>query len=126
MVPSFQISLYSVFKVDQIHSILIKSYIYNIFLLASANVNHPNRNGTYISIYLASTNTLVWQIDAGYSTDVIYTGNTVSFQVQNASWTPGATYYILFSSGTASGVAFCGPESAPITGIYVLLSVNLD
>jgi hypothetical protein len=56
----------------------------------------------------------------------MYTGNTVLFQVQNASWIPGATYYILFGSGTASGTAFCGPESAPITGIcvFVLLLIN--
>jgi archaellum component FlaF (FlaF/FlaG flagellin family) len=88
-------------------------------LLATQGVHRPNRNGTYISIYLASTNTIVWQADAGYSSDVLYTGNTVAFQVQNASWIPGATYYILFGSGTASGTAFCGPESAPITGIYL-------
>jgi len=44
----------------------------------------------------------------------------VLFQVRNASWTLGATYYILFGSGTASGTAFCGPESAPITGILFI------
>ena len=44
--------------------------------------------------------------------------------MQNASWTPGATYYILFASGTASGVAFCGPESAPITGEYSYYFIN--
>ena len=43
------------------------------------------------------------------------------FKVQNPAWTPGATYYILFGSGTASGTAFCGPESAPITGKYLFL-----
>ena len=59
---------------------------------------------------------MVWQVDAGYSPDVLYSGNTVLFVVQNPSWIPGASYYILFSSGTASGIAFCGPESAAITG----------
>ena len=48
-------------------------------MLATQSVNRPNRNGTYISIYLQSTNALVWQLDAGYSTDVLYSGNTVSF-----------------------------------------------
>lgn len=70
---------------------------------------------------MASNDTLVWQTDAGYSSDVLYNGNTVLFQVRNAAWTPGATYYILFGSGTASGTAFCGPESAPITGRQYLL-----
>jgi hypothetical protein len=32
----------------------------------------------------------------------------------------GATYYILFDSGAVSGNVFCGPESAPITGLSVL------
>ncbi|CAF3808683.1 unnamed protein product [Rotaria sordida] len=83
-------------------------------ITATAGVNRPNRNGTYIKIYLLSNNTLVWQVDCGWSPLVIYTGTTVIFTVPNPSWTEGETYYILFDSGAVSGNVFCGPESAPI------------
>jgi archaellum component FlaF (FlaF/FlaG flagellin family) len=88
-----------------------------MYKLATGGVYHPNRNGTYIQIF-ESTNpsTPVWQIDCGYSTDVSYNGRTVSFVVRNASWIPGAVYYILFGSGAASGNIFCAPESDPING----------
>jgi len=38
------------------------------------------------------------------------------FVVRNASWTPGAFYYVLFGSGAASGNVFCALESYPIFG----------
>ena len=90
---------------------------------ATGGVYHPNRNGTYIQIYdRANPSTPVWEVDCGYSPDCIYTGNTVLFTVQNANWTYGAHYYILFSSGAASGNIFCAPESAPITSkTFVLM-----
>ncbi|CAF3815350.1 unnamed protein product [Rotaria sp. Silwood1] len=82
---------------------------------ATSNVYRPSRNGTYIQIFnKANPLTPEWQVDCGYSPDCIYTGNTVLFYVQNANWTPGAYYYILFSSGAASGNIFCSPESDPI------------
>lgn len=83
---------------------------------ATNGVYHPNRNGTYIKIYLASSDTLVWQVDCGWSPLVIYVGTTVLFQVPNPSWIPGQSYYVLFDSGAVSGNVFCGPESAPIGG----------
>ncbi|CAF4107906.1 unnamed protein product, partial [Rotaria sordida] len=82
---------------------------------ATGNVYRPSRNGTYIQIFnKANPSTPEWQADCGYSPDCIYTGTTVLFYVQNANWTPGAYYYILFSSGAASGNIFCSPESDPI------------
>ena len=82
---------------------------------ATGGVYHPNRNGTYIQIFNRNnTVTPEWQVDCGYSPDCIYSGQTVLFVVQNASWTPGAFYYILFGSGAASGNVFCAPESDPI------------
>lgn len=86
--------------------------------IASGGVYHPNRNGTYIQIFNQANSTLpVWEVDCGYSSDCIYSGQTVLFIVQNPSWIFGAHYYILFSSGAASGNVFCAPESDPITGI---------
>lgn len=86
-------------------------------ILATGGVYHPNRNGTYIQIFDRSDpSTPVWQIDCGFSTDVIYSGQTVLFVVRNASWTPGAFYYVLFGSGAASGNVFCALESYPIFG----------
>lgn len=84
--------------------------------LATNGVYHPNRNGTYIQIYNKANSTLpAWEADCGYSPNCIYSGQTVLFIVRNASWTYGATYYVTFSSGAASGNVFCAPESAPIT-----------
>lgn len=84
-------------------------------IIATNGVYHPNRNGTYIKIYLQSNDTLVWQVDGGWSPLVTYSGTTLIFQVPNPSWIPGETYYILFDSGAVSGNVFCGPESAAIT-----------
>ncbi|UJR24846.1 hypothetical protein I4U23_006215 [Adineta vaga] len=82
---------------------------------ATGGVYHPNRNGTYIQIFnQANPSTPVWQVDCGHSSDVIYTGQTVSFIVRNPNWIHGALYYILFDSGAASGNVFCAPESDPI------------
>ena len=90
---------------------------FQIFFIATGGVYHPNRNGTYVQIYnRANPYTPEWEADCGYSPDCIYSGSTVLFHVRNASWTFGAHYYVLLSSGTASGNVFCAPESAPITG----------
>ena len=83
--------------------------------LATAGVNRPSRNGTYIRIYLASNDTLVWSADCGWSPFVIYAGTVVIFTTPNPPWVEGETYYVLFDSGAVSGNVFCGPESAPIT-----------
>jgi archaellum component FlaF (FlaF/FlaG flagellin family) len=87
-------------------------------MVATQDVHRPNRNSTYILIYLTPTNIIAWQTDAaGYLSDVPCNGNIVLFQMRNALWIPGATYYILFSSGTVSGQPFV---------FLVMLSVNMD
>ena len=101
---------------------LLRFYFYELdcFPIATNGVYHPNRNGTYIKIYLASDDSLVWQADCGWSPLVIYTGTTVLFRVSNPPWIPGKTYYVLFDSGAVSGNVFCGPESAPINGESII------
>ena len=97
----------------------------SIDTVATSGVYRPNRNGTYIQIYnQANSTTPEWQIDCGYSPDCVYNGQTVIFYARNANWTLGAHYYILFSSGAASGNVFCAPESAPITGNTRLLTIT--
>ena len=96
--------------------------------LATMDVNRPTRNGTYVTVYLASNDTPVWSADCGKSSLVMYTGSTVVFYVPNPPWEEGETYYVLFDSGAVSGNVFCGPESAPIAGssafgIYRSMSV---
>ncbi|CAF4039638.1 unnamed protein product [Rotaria magnacalcarata] len=87
-----------------------------MFITATSSVYRLSRNGTYIQIYnKANPSTPEWQVDCGYSSDCICTGQTVLFYVRNANGTPGAYYYILFSSGAASGNIFCSLESDPIT-----------
>ncbi|CAF2200274.1 unnamed protein product [Rotaria magnacalcarata] len=88
----------------------------NRVCIATSSVYRLSRNGTYIQIYnKANPSTPEWQVDCGYSSDCICTGQTVLFYVRNANGTPGAYYYILFSSGAASGNIFCSLESDPIT-----------
>ncbi|CAF4849818.1 unnamed protein product [Rotaria sp. Silwood1] len=83
---------------------------------ATGDVYRPSRNGTYIQIFnKANPSCAEWEVDCGYSSDCIYSGQTVLFYVRNANWAYGANYYILFSSGAASGNIFCNPESDPIT-----------
>ena len=93
----------------------------HLAILATTGVNRPNRNGTYIKIYLASNNTLVWSTDCGWSSLVLYSGTTVAFTVPNPPWVEGETYYILLDSGAVSGNVFCGPESTPIIGQSVFI-----
>ncbi|CAF3657044.1 unnamed protein product [Rotaria sp. Silwood1] len=62
----------------------------------------------------ASTNTAVQTFDAGWESNILYSGDTISI-IASYSWVPGRSYYVLFDSGVASGIEFCGPESAPIT-----------
>lgn len=110
-------SNHSLFSIQGKTYILLVEKSFDDLCLATNGVYHPNRNGTYIQIYnKASPSTPAWQADCGYSPDCIYSGQTVLFVVRNASWTPGATYYVVFSSGAASGNVFCAPESSPITG----------
>lgn len=119
----FQTNLCLVFKVT-IHKSVDKLVMSNYRnFSATSGVNRPTRNGTYIKIY-ERTNPFapVWFTDCGYSSDCIYTGTTLIFRVQNASWTYGAFYYVLFDSGAVSGNIFCSPESAPILGMPISLS----
>ncbi|CAF0806646.1 unnamed protein product [Rotaria sordida] len=81
---------------------------------ATREVHRPTRNGTYIKFMDASTNTSVQVFDAGWQPNILYYGNTISI-ITSYSWIPGRSYYVLFDSGVASGIEFCGPESAPIT-----------
>ncbi|CAF1170358.1 unnamed protein product [Rotaria sordida] len=53
----------------------------------------------------ATTNTAVQTFDAGWQSNILYTGNTIII-ITNYTWIPGRRYYVLFDSG---------PESAPIT-----------
>ncbi|CAF4364889.1 unnamed protein product [Rotaria sordida] len=93
-----------------------------MYVKATNAVYRPSRNGTYIQIFnKANSSSPEWQADCGYSSDCIYSGQTVLFFVRNANWVLGATYYILFSSGAASGNIFCNPESDPITGNLLIL-----
>lgn len=89
-------------------------------MIATESVHRPYNNGTYIQIFEQVNSTLVWQTDCGYSLNCIYTGQTLIFYVHNPMWTPGAHYYILFRSGVATSTDFCGPQSAPVTGIFFI------
>ncbi|CAF4624569.1 unnamed protein product [Rotaria sp. Silwood1] len=72
---------------------------------ATRDVHRPTRNGTYIKFMDASTNTAVQTFDAGWESNILYSGDTISI-IASYSWVPGRSYYVLFDSG---------PESAPIT-----------
>jgi hypothetical protein len=50
----------------------------------------------------ASTNTSVLEFDAGWQSNILYTGNTIMI-ITNYTWTPGKTYYVLFDSGMSTG-----------------------
>ncbi|UJR38695.1 hypothetical protein I4U23_031361 [Adineta vaga] len=81
---------------------------------ASSSVNRPSRNGTNICFHDADTNSSVLCYDAGYASNVIYTGYTIVI-VTNYTWTAGKVYYVTMDSGFASGSVFCHAESAAIT-----------
>ncbi|UJR29667.1 hypothetical protein I4U23_017215 [Adineta vaga] len=81
---------------------------------ASPIVGRPTRNGTNICFREAATNVLVLCYDAGYASNVVYTGYTIVVTT-NYTWTPGLFYYITMDSGFASGSEFCHAESAPIS-----------
>lgn len=90
-------------------------------MLATGGVYRPNRNGTYVWIFNEANNTIpAWEADCGYSPDCVYIGSTVLFIVRNPNWIPGGRYYVLLSSGAASGNVFCAPESKPINGKHRL------
>ncbi|CAF1264102.1 unnamed protein product [Rotaria sordida] len=72
---------------------------------ATRDVHRPTRNGTYVKFMDATTNTSVQTFDAGWQSNILYTGNTIII-ITNYTWIPGRRYYVLFDSG---------PESAPIT-----------
>ena len=65
---------------------------------ANRNVNRPTRNGTYIRFIDASNDIIVQQFDAGWQSNVVYTGKTIII-VTNYTWSYGANYYITFDSG---------------------------
>ena len=79
---------------------------YDDFILATSSVGRPTRNNTNVCFHNASSNASVLCYDAGYSPNVIYTGNTIVI-VTNFTWTPGAFYYVTMDSGFASGSVFC-------------------
>ncbi|CAF2044880.1 unnamed protein product [Rotaria magnacalcarata] len=82
---------------------------------ASKTVNRPSLNGTNIYFNDAATNSTVIQYDAGWSPNILYSGNTITILVTNYIWTYGHTYYITMDEGFSSGTEFCGPESIKIT-----------
>jgi hypothetical protein len=79
-----------------------------LFFSASSAVNRPTLNGTYVFFNDAAKNATVVQYDAGWSPNVIYTGNTILILVTNYTWTVGHTYYITMDEGFSSGTVFCG------------------
>jgi len=100
---------------------------YNVSFQGNSDVRRPKRNGTMISIF----NTLnpfvpVWEIDCGYSPNCIYTGNTLTFLVSNATWSYGNRYYITFAYGAILRDVFCGPESAAVFGIVAISTFLLS
>ncbi|CAF3354020.1 unnamed protein product [Rotaria sp. Silwood2] len=77
-------------------------------------VNRPGHNGTYVSFHDATLNgTVVLSYDAGWSSNIIYSGSTIIIYAPYA-WTPGHLYYITLDSGVSSGNDFCHAESQPI------------
>ncbi|CAF3340862.1 unnamed protein product [Rotaria sp. Silwood1] len=87
----------------------------SIFSIMATNpVGRPSRNGTYICFNDAATNTSVVCYDAGYASNLLYNGYTVTI-ITHVTWTYGHTYYVTMDSGFASGDVFCHAESAPIT-----------
>ncbi|CAF1402141.1 unnamed protein product [Adineta ricciae] len=81
---------------------------------ASSTVGRPTRNGTDVCFHDADTNVSVVCYDAGYASNLVYTGDTIVI-VAIYSWIPGKTYYVTMDSGFASGNVFCHAESAPVT-----------
>ncbi|CAF3370210.1 unnamed protein product [Rotaria socialis] len=83
-------------------------------IMATSPVGRPSRNGTDICFNDAATNTSVVCYDAGYASNLLYNGYTITI-ITNVVWTYGHSYYVTFDSGVASGNVFCHAESAPIT-----------
>ncbi|CAM4848364.1 unnamed protein product [Rotaria magnacalcarata] len=87
----------------------------SIFSIMATNpVGRPSRNGTNVCFNDAATNTSVVCYDAGYASNLLYNGYTITI-ITNVVWTYGHTYYVTMDSGFASGNVFCHAESAPIT-----------
>ncbi|CAM2703759.1 unnamed protein product [Rotaria socialis] len=82
---------------------------------ASKTVHRPSLNGTNIYFNDAATNSVVVQYDAGWSSNIPYSGNTITILVTNYIWTQGHTYYMTMDEGFSSGTEFFGPESIKIT-----------
>ncbi|CAF1532080.1 unnamed protein product [Adineta ricciae] len=81
---------------------------------ANSLVGRPTRNGTNICFREAATNVSAVCYDAGYASNVVYTGYTIVITT-NYTWSKGSFYYITMDSGFASGSEFCHAESAPIS-----------
>jgi hypothetical protein len=73
---------------------------------ATNPVGRPSRNGTYVCFNDAATNTSVVCYDAGYASNILYSGYSITI-ITNVTWTYGHTYYITMDSGFASGDVFC-------------------
>ncbi|UJR34575.1 hypothetical protein I4U23_027351 [Adineta vaga] len=81
---------------------------------AKGPVGRPTRNGTNIYFKEADTNATVLKYDAGYASNIIYTGNVIVI-ITNYTWTPGKFYYVTMDSGFSSGQEFCHAESESIS-----------
>jgi hypothetical protein len=81
-------------------NLLLSNYI------ASNLVGRPSRNGTNICFNDAATNTSVVCYDAGYASNILYSGYSITI-ITNVTWTYGHTYYVTMDSGFASGNVFC-------------------
>ncbi|UJR34805.1 hypothetical protein I4U23_027586 [Adineta vaga] len=84
------------------------------YIQAIGTVGRPTRNGTYIRFHEADTNATVLYYDAGYASNIVYTGPAIVI-ITNYTWTPGKSYYITMDSGFASANEFCHAESKPIS-----------
>lgn len=69
-------------------------------------VGRPSRNGTNVCFNDAATNTPVVCYDAGYASNILYSGYTIII-LTTITWTYGHTYYVTMDSGFASGNVFC-------------------
>jgi hypothetical protein len=50
----------------------------------------------------------VLHYDAGWASNILYNGNTITIRVINFVWSYGHSYYITMDEGFSSGTEFCG------------------
>ncbi|CAF5054948.1 unnamed protein product [Rotaria sp. Silwood1] len=71
-------------------------------------ITRPSHNDTFVYFKNLANNVTAYSIDCATSSEILYLDTLLVINVSNASWTPGAIYYITFDDGAISGSAYCG------------------